>query len=251
MDEKLAVGQTGQPESVKDGCSVDSVVPNLEGNPASGQDFRSQGEPVSGQTPAAPHEMPKNGPIKEVSEKKLAANRANAQHSTGPKTPEGKEKSKQNSRKHGFFARQPLPAGEVGDRLWQAYGDLAAGIWENYEPVGYMEGLLTEKVITESIRLSRLLEFESQYLGQKHAFHMAGVDRILRFQSSINRQLFQTIKELERVQDKRKEKPSPTNHLDREPGGEDDGSSVPYTQAPESFPDLPFCGTSAVRAKSE
>lgn len=249
MDEKLAVGQTGQPESVKDGCSVDLAVPNREGNPASGQDFSSQGEPVAEQTPAPPHEMPKDEPRKVPSEKKLASNRANAQHSTGPKTPEGKEKSKQNSRKHGFFARQPLPPGKEGDNLWQAYRELAAGIWEYYEPVGYMEGLLTEKVITESIRLSRLLEFESQYLGQRQAFHMNGVDRILRFQSSINRQLFQAIKELERVQDKRKE--NPTNHPDREPGGEGNGSAAPCTPAPEPFPELPFCGPSALRAESK
>ena len=178
-----------------------------------------------GDPPVTATSLPKEPAEKEekrpISPQKLAANRANAERSTGPRTAEGKEKSKQNSRKHGFFARQPLPTGEVGDKLWQAYRELAAGIWEYYEPVGYMEGLLTEKVITESIRLSRLLEFESQYLGQRQAFHMNGVDRILRFQSSINRQLFQAIKELERVQDKRKE--NPTNHPDREPGGEDNG----------------------------
>ena len=38
--------------------------------------------------------MPKNGLTKVVSEKKLAANGANAQHSTGPKTELGKEKCK-------------------------------------------------------------------------------------------------------------------------------------------------------------
>jgi hypothetical protein len=58
------------------------------------------------------------GQAKPVSPQKLAANRANAQHSTGPKTPEGKDKSKQNGRKHGFFARQPIPVGEKGDKLW-------------------------------------------------------------------------------------------------------------------------------------
>jgi uncharacterized protein (DUF433 family) len=40
---------------------------------------------------------------KPISEKQLA-NRANAVHSTGPRTPEGKARSAQNSRQHGFTA---------------------------------------------------------------------------------------------------------------------------------------------------
>jgi hypothetical protein len=39
-----------------------------------------------------------------VSDKQLAANRANAAQSTGPRSPEGKSRSAQNSRKHGFAA---------------------------------------------------------------------------------------------------------------------------------------------------
>jgi hypothetical protein len=39
---------------------------------------------------------------KTISQKRLAANRANSQKSTGPRTPEGKAASSQNSVKHGF-----------------------------------------------------------------------------------------------------------------------------------------------------
>jgi len=39
-----------------------------------------------------------------VSPEQLAANRANAANSTGPRTPEGKLRSSQNARKHGFTA---------------------------------------------------------------------------------------------------------------------------------------------------
>jgi hypothetical protein len=41
---------------------------------------------------------------KPISEKQLAANRANAARSTGPRSPEGKARAAQNSRKHGFTA---------------------------------------------------------------------------------------------------------------------------------------------------
>ena len=147
---------------------------------------------------------PQKGQAKSVSAAKLAANRRNAQRSTGPRTPEGKAHSSQNSRKHGFFARQPLPAGEEGDQLWEEYRDLVDGIWEYYQPEGYMEGLLTEKIATESIRFSRLLDCEGQQIVRRGAFFGQEIDRILRFQSAINRQLFQTMHELERLQTNRK-----------------------------------------------
>jgi hypothetical protein len=178
-------------------------------------------DPASG----AASEQTDSGKPKGVSPQKLAANRANAQHSTGPKTPEGKEKSSQNSRKHGFFARNPLPPGEEGNKLWQHYGDLVAGIWEHYEPVGYMEGLLTEKIVAESIRFSRLLTYEGKFVGEKRetAFHWQTVDRILRSQSAVNRQLFQAIHELERMQEKRQGKSNPSNSSDRVPDEEGKG----------------------------
>jgi hypothetical protein len=144
--------------------------------------------------------------VKAISPQKLLANQANAQRSTGPKTPEGKQNSSQNSRKHGFFARQPFPYGEAGNKMWDVYSELYFGIINHYQPIGYMEQLLAEKVATEFIRFSRLLSFEGSYMGEKGAFHCAGINRILRFQSAINRQLFQTMVELERMQDKRRRK---------------------------------------------
>ena len=50
------------------------------------------------------------------------------------------------------------------------------------------------------------------------------VDRILRFQSAINRQLFQSMRELERLQEIRKANTSnPANGSDREPDGGGNG----------------------------
>jgi len=86
---------------------------------------------------------------------------------------------------------------------------LVAGIWEYYKPVGYLEGLLTEKIATESIRFSRLLTFERELTNGINMFNWNGLDRLLRYQGTINRQLFQAIRELERMQERRKAEMTP------------------------------------------
>ena len=45
------------------------------------------------------------------------ANRANGKLSHGPRTPEGKAVSSMNAVKHGFFARDPLLAGESAEEF--------------------------------------------------------------------------------------------------------------------------------------
>jgi hypothetical protein len=47
-----------------------------------------------------------------ATEAQIEANRANAQKSTGPRTPEGKETAAPNALKHGLFARETVIRGE-------------------------------------------------------------------------------------------------------------------------------------------
>ena len=46
-----------------------------------------------------------------TSVKQIAANRRNAQKSTGPRTPEGRAVSKMNALKHGIFSKEVLVSG--------------------------------------------------------------------------------------------------------------------------------------------
>jgi hypothetical protein len=59
-----------------------------------------------------------------VSEKQLAANRANARKSHGATTPGGRRNSSLNSLKHGMFAQAILLPGESRERFPQLLSDL-------------------------------------------------------------------------------------------------------------------------------
>jgi hypothetical protein len=73
---------------------------------------------------------------KPVSEQQLGANRANAANSTGPRSPEGKARSAQNSRKHEFTATTfPIVRFEEVDEVARLREDLIAA----YRPVNSQE----------------------------------------------------------------------------------------------------------------
>src|SRR5436190_9455848 len=92
-----------------------------------------------------------------TSEERMAANRANAQKSTGPKTAEGKAASKMNAFKHGLLSREVLVSGENAEDL------TALHEWfrEDLNPVGPREEMLVDQVVTTHWRLGRVLAAES------------------------------------------------------------------------------------------
>lgn len=88
---------------------------------------------------------------KPVSEKQLGANRANASRSTGPRTPEGKARSAQNARKHGFYAANyNVPLIENPEEIAELREDLVAF----YHPRNSQELLAVEMIAIA--QLSRL-----------------------------------------------------------------------------------------------
>ena len=98
---------------------------------------------------------------KRMSEKQLAANRANAQFSTGPRTPAGRAAVRYNALKHGILAQAVVPEALQGSESREDFGQLLAALLEGFAPVNAMEELLVEQIAVAYWRLARLYRAES------------------------------------------------------------------------------------------
>ncbi len=93
-----------------------------------------------------------------ATEKQIAANRLNAQKSTGPRTPEGKSAVSQNALKHGLRARYFLSGDEKEKKQ---YYPLFAALTEEWQPATPDEELLVERMALAHWKLAHLEHVES------------------------------------------------------------------------------------------
>jgi len=139
----------------------------------------------------------------------------------GPKTNKGKAVSKYNAIKHGLLTREVL----VDTDEVIVLNELKEAIHEALEPVGPMEDLLVDRIISNAWRLRRAVKVETKTMewyqndfdmfpiGQseeqqarksvKNMLSNDSVDNILRYETTIERSLFRALHELERLQAKR------------------------------------------------
>src|SRR5437868_5116294 len=89
----------------------------------------------------------------------IAANRRNAQHSTGPRTPEGKARTAQNARTHGLMSGELLTPFEEEDVLLSH----AKAIQQHYAPQSEPECILVEQIIAATWRLRRIRRIETRH----------------------------------------------------------------------------------------
>ena len=174
------------------------------------------------------------------STRKVEANRRNALKSTGPKTAAGKRTVAANALKNGFFSKWLLIQHPDGKESQEEYAGFYADARKHYGPLGWLEELWVEKIVVGSWRLRRLIRCESGQIaralaGNSHRLErlkasdlaepesarssnseMEGLtdhlflpekeelDKLLRYEAMISRQLNHAIAELERVQARRK-----------------------------------------------
>ena len=88
------------------------------------------------------------------------ANRDNAQHSTGPKTEEGKNRCRMNALKHGFTAKDAA----IDPEEEPAFKEFADRMTRDLAPRTQLELTFAERIIQDAWRLQRALAYETQAL---------------------------------------------------------------------------------------
>jgi hypothetical protein len=119
--------------------------------------LRNQAQPTPSTDSSQPN--PESADAPNVSEAQLAANRANARQSTGPKTQEGKARSSANRRRHGFNGSFVLIPGEDVEQYFHLLADLI----DEFKPkTGNEETLVVRMAQSQWLvqRALRLMDFQ-------------------------------------------------------------------------------------------
>lgn len=150
---------------------------------------------------------------------RVRANRENAKRSTGPRTEAGKGQASLNALRHGLLSpRISLLYGETPEELAEFHERL----YVELAPVGAIEELLTERVISQAWRLRRVLHVERDVLvvGQlevddagelklgfayaRDARVSSALDNIARYERSLEASLFRNLNELTLLRERRR-----------------------------------------------
>ncbi len=105
-----------------------------------------------------------------TTDKQTAANRRNAQESTGPITPAGKAKASRNALKHGLLASEIVLGGESREEF-ESFRDTMI---ERLDPDGELENMLAHRIVAGAWRLRRAGRIEQEMLDEMLAAAVAG-----------------------------------------------------------------------------
>lgn len=147
-----------------------------------------------------------------VSEKQLLVNRENAKLG-GVKTEAGKKAIRLNAITHGLLTKEALLAGEDGSLLTS----LTEKYMSELKPETEMEVLLAERIVSSLWRLRRVLRVEKNYINNELTWQKANIagwtgiaaytvndvaswQSMSRYETTIERQMYKAMHELERIQ---------------------------------------------------
>jgi hypothetical protein len=139
-------------------------------------------------------------------ERQIKANRLNGAKSRGPQTREGKAVSRLNAMRFGIYSELVLVDGENESQLIELGRRLRADL----APVGEMELVLADKIVSTSWRLRRIVQAEAMLYEKEGSsikaftgFRNENMHRISRHEAQLERTLYRALHELQRIQDVR------------------------------------------------
>jgi vacuolar-type H+-ATPase subunit C/Vma6 len=146
----------------------------------------------------------------------------------GPKTEEGKAVSRYNAVKHGLLTKQVY----IDEEEKSTLEELTNSLYETLEPEGMLEELLVDRIVSNLWRLRRAViverstmewhqnDFDLFPVGQsdtqqerksvRDMLTNDNIEKLLRYETTIERSTFRALHELERLQAKRTGKDVPT-----------------------------------------
>jgi hypothetical protein len=133
--------------------------------------------------------------------KQFEANRRNAQHSTGPKTPEGKAAVSMNALRHGLRARSVVLPGEDPQEFHQLCDDLEV----EWQPQSRTEQFYVEQMAVSQWKLTRMEVVEVNMFKDADAAknQLPMLDRLWQAECRLERSYSRAQRELQRLQNSR------------------------------------------------
>ncbi len=162
----------------------------------------------------------------------------------GPRTKTGKEIIRLNAVRHGVLSTTPVIPGLEHEEDWEAH---RTGLFSSLAPEGHLEMALAERVALQLWRLQRVARYEREVIAvwqervpedlhQRRVFETwesaedgtvvsrmrrerllpAGpdLDKVVRYEAHLNRQLYQALHELEALQARRHGDVAPLARVD-------------------------------------
>lgn len=165
------------------------------------------------------------GRVSRSSPRKMEANRRNSLLSTGPKSTQGKRHSRQNALKHGILSSALLiKSGQSAEDAGE-FDELVAALHRDLVPAGQLEEMMVERIAVCWWRQRRAIKCERELIRKAsddpmrkvdHIFRLGTVaedsdqsmslplgtdlERILHYETTVQRQLIFSMRELERLQ---------------------------------------------------
>jgi len=137
----------------------------------------------------------------------------------GPKTAAGKEKVSLNAVKNGLTSVRPILPGELSAD-WDAF---RRAIIDDLAPVGPVATELAEGVAFGFWRRRRLITYQLAVIAERQHLEQASarllpnpldIEKIIRYETHVNRQVHQGLHELEAMEAERRGQPTPLLRLE-------------------------------------